>query len=560
MTTPMPGTSRRSFVRTAVWTAPAVTVVASAPAWAASTPMASFGLTRRSPATTSARAFDPGQAQIVSVTVRRSSDGSPVVGRAVTFTLPTSSASWLRLVDDAGASQVASVVVTDDRGVATAPLRVVATSDGSPATVVASSDDSSGTADPVSWTFVQATGGLAPSGPVGFTGKFTGAHLDGRAFTWGTQAGGQLGIGTSASTAFSAEAVSATAPSSLAGRSVVALAAGDEHMLALTTDGVVHTWGRSTYGQRGDGSVGTDLLVPGTVSATGASSLAGRTVVAVAAGSFFSLALASDGTVHAWGRNDAGQLGDGAVITPGDTSINRSVPVQVLTTGSSSLAGRRVVAIAAGNGHSIALDSDGNVHTWGRNASGILGQGTTGGTVSTPGRTASTTGTAAGVTAVAAGANYSLALVTDGTVHTWGTNAQGQLGSSVGATSSTPTPVDTGTQSSLNGRSVVAIAGGQQHALAIASDGTVHTWGANGAGQLGWGGTTNQRVPGAVATDGSSSLAGRTIVAASGMRNTSHVLTADDTFHSWGFDTTGERGDGAGDTTSGTPGLVVGIA
>ncbi len=547
-----PRTSRRTVIRTTLWTAPAVSVVATAPAWAASTG-ASVAMARRTPTTASARAFDPGQAQGVSVVVTDPLNGSPVVGRAVTFTLATPAPTWLRLVDSAGVAVTSVVVASDARGVATAPVLVVGVAAGTTADVVASLSDPSGTVSPVSWSFAQAARGLSPSGPVGTAGRFTGAYADGRAFTWGTQTEGQLGVGSSASIAYLPAAVSATAPSTLAGRDVLSLAAGDEHMLALTADGTVHGWGRSTYGQLGNGTT-TSNLVPGAVSTAQGSSLAGRTVTAIAVGAFFSLALASDGTVHAWGRNSDSQLGDG-------TTDSRSLPVQVGTMVGSSLEGRRIVAIAAGNGHSIALDAEGNLHSWGRNASGILGQGTVGGVRAVPALVSSTTGTQAGVTAVAAGANYTLALAVDGTVHAWGTNAQGQLGSSatLGGALSVPTPVATTGSSSLAGKSVVAIAGGQQHALAVASDGTLHSWGANGASQLGWGGTTNQGLPGAVATGSPSSLAGRTIVAASGMRSTSFALAADGTFHSWGSDANGERADGDGVSSGATPTQVVGI-
>src|SRR5207244_1016796 len=63
-----------------------------------------------------------------------------------------------------------------------------------------------------------------------------------------------------------------------------------------------------------------------------------------------------------WGANSLGQLGDG-------TTTNRNAPVQ--PTGPSS-----VVSVAGGNNFSIAVSSDGKVWTWGDNANSQLGDGT----------------------------------------------------------------------------------------------------------------------------------------------------------------------------------------
>ena len=70
------------------------------------------------------------------------------------------------------------------------------------------------------------------------------------------------------------------------------------------------------------------------------------------------LASGGDGTVWAWGRNSAGQLGDGS-------NTDRNSPVQV-----SNLSD--IIAIAASS-HSLALKSDGTVWAWGYNRYGQLG-------------------------------------------------------------------------------------------------------------------------------------------------------------------------------------------
>ena len=70
----------------------------------------------------------------------------------------------------------------------------------------------------------------------------------------------------------------------------------------------------------------------------------------------------------AWGYNNYGQLGDG-------TTVNRSQPVTVQISAGTPLQG--VVAVAAGNSHSLALKADGTVLAWGYNGNGQLGDGGT---------------------------------------------------------------------------------------------------------------------------------------------------------------------------------------
>ncbi|NLI74764.1 MAG: regulator, partial [Euryarchaeota archaeon] len=120
-----------------------------------------------------------------------------------------------------------------------------------------------------------------------------------------------------------------------------------------------------------------------------------NTSPAITAGTFHSIALKSDGTVWAWGRNSNGQLGIG-------NTTNRHSPVQVpgLTD---------VTAITAGYYHSIALKSDGTVWAWGLNNYGQLGIGNTTdqhSPVQVPGLT--------DVTAITAGHYHSIALKSDG--------------------------------------------------------------------------------------------------------------------------------------------------
>ncbi len=321
-------------------------------------------------------------------------------------------------------------------------------------------------------------------GKVVFSGAAGGSHslavtADGTAVSWGLNTNGQLGDGgTTASNVpvgISITGVPAT-------RHVVAVAAGLSHSLALLSDGNIVAWGLNTNGQLGDGT-NTQRTSPANVSVLGV--LSGRTVVAIAAGNSHSLALCSDGTVAAWGLNTNGQLGN-------SSNSASNVPVAV-TTVSSALSGKNVIAIAAGANHSLALCSDGTVAAWGLNGNGQLGIG---GTVSQNKPFAvSTAGVLNGkfVTMIAGGGSHSIALCSDGTTTAWGWNTSGQLGNGNNAQSSLPVLVTS--SGALNSKFVFMISAGISHSVAHCTDGTVATWGANSNGELGNNNTTSSNVP-----------------------------------------------------------------
>ena len=225
---------------------------------------------------------------------------------------------------------------------------------------------------------------------------------------------------------------------------VMQIAAGAYHSLALKNDGTVVAWGSNSNGQ---------TSVPGGLS----------TVVQIAGGNSHSLALKSNGTVVAWGDNSSGQrnvpagLSNAVQIAGGYShSLVRKSDGTVVAWGSNSNgqtsvpAGLgNVIQIAAGGFHSLALKSDGTVVAWGYNSSGQ-----------------STVPAGLGnVVRIAAGTFRSLALKSDGTVVAWGSNSSGE--------STVPTGLG----------NVVQIAGGSYHTLALKTDGTMVTWGDNSSSQ-----------------------------------------------------------------------------
>jgi alpha-tubulin suppressor-like RCC1 family protein len=291
---------------------------------------------------------------------------------------------------------------------------------------------------------------------------------DNFAVAWGQNNRGQLGNGTIVDAALP---VTVERPEGvLAGKTIFALSAGYLHSCALLHDGTVAAWGYNVQGQLGLGHLNSSP-VAARVDHTGA--LAGRTVIAIAAGAFHNLALCDDGSIVSWGMNNHGQLGTG------DRQM-RAAPALVEPLG--ALAGKRVVAVTAGFYHSLALCDDGTVVGWGYNDEGELGDDTA--RTSLLPVAVDVSGALAGksVTRISAGQYHSLALCTDGTLVAWGYNARGQLGDGTASDRHSPTAVTlTGVAA---GGAIRSISAGGSHNLARLTDGRLAGWGDNARRQL----------------------------------------------------------------------------
>ncbi len=197
--------------------------------------------------------------------------------------------------------------------------------------------------------------------------------------------------------------------------------------------------------------------------------LAPDDAVQVAAGGSHSLALQRGGKVWAWGYNVAGQLGDGTT-----QARPRAVPV-LSEAGSGQLSG--VAQLAAGWYHSLALLPDGTVLSWGRNADGELGDGTR----TARSRPVRVRGLAK-VRFIAAGVDFSAAITQDGSLWAWGRNGRGQLGN--GSTQSSAVPQRVLGEDGTPLSNIVSVSLGSEFALALRSDGVALAWGSNQDGQL----------------------------------------------------------------------------
>ena len=288
------------------------------------------------------------------------------------------------------------------------------------------------------------------------------------------------------------------------------IACGNNHTVALKTDGTLWSWGYNGEGQLGTNDTRT-RSTPVTIF------LGGTNWKSIACGRLHTIAIKTDGTLWSWGYNFYGNLGD-------NTRTYRSTPVTTL------LGGTNWKSIASQRYHTVALKTDGTLWSWGYNQFGQLGNFSSGSTAS---RSTPVTTLLGGNNwkSIASGYAYTVALKTDGTLWTWGENFNGQLG--VNDTTTRSTPVTT----LLGGTNWKSIASGYGHILAIKTDGTLWCWGLNGYGNLGVNDTTYRSTP--VTT-----LLGGTNWKSISCGDKRHIiaLKTDGTLWSWGDNFYGQLG------------------
>lgn len=304
---------------------------------------------------------------------------------------------------------------------------------------------------------------------------------DGSVWTWGYNANGRLGDGTT---------VQKTTPIQVGGLTdVVEVVAGDAHTLALKRDGTVWAWGYNFFGQLGAGSFDfTDRTSP--VQVTGLTN-----VVAIAAGGKGSMALKSDGTVWVWGdyknwlyssMSSADWTATGGASGP--YSVPGLVDVASISAGGSSNTG-------ADDDVCLALTADGQLYAWGYNSWGQLGQGNLN-TKYLPTLVSALAGK--NIISMSTSGSHVVALTDDSQQWAWGLGYSGQLGDGMSGTepgqsyyhySSLPIASATGLTNVLD------VAVGGAHTIALTADLTYSAWGANSGGRLGNGNTADQSNP-----------------------------------------------------------------
>lgn len=225
------------------------------------------------------------------------------------------------------------------------------------------------------------------------------------------------------------------------------------HVLAVTENGDLYSWGHGGYGQLGHADI--DKSAPVLVK----SNLGDRKVTQVACGSYHSLALTANGEVYGWGSNNCGQLGTGS-------TSNQNVPRRI----TGILNSKRVASVSCGQSFTVARTDEGELFSWGYNGNGQLGIG------NTANQQLPCKIQIGGMKIIAkalCGMAHVMALSDIGELYSWGANSYGQVGVGTTLNTSMPTLIN-----AVDGRWLDIAAHHYNHiSAAITSTGQVFMWG-----------------------------------------------------------------------------------
>ena len=312
---------------------------------------------------------------------------------------------------------------------------------------------------------------------------------------------------------------------------IVMVANGTNYTMVLLKNGTVWACGYNQKGQLGNGTNSNKRNFIQCKTATGYLT----NVVAIAAGSYYSAALLSNGEVWSCGENIYGQLGDG-------TLLNKNIFVQATIEDGTALTD--VKLISCSDEHVMVIRGNEN-HVWtcGRNTHGQLGIGTT---LAGAGRFVQAKHSSSNVVknalAIYGGGWSSAIVLQDGTVWTCGLNVYGNLG--IGNTSDMTYFVQAKQDNiSTNLTNVKEISGGNLHFIALKGDGTVWSTGLDDYGVLGNGNLGNTTVFTQCRETSTKFLTGvKTII---GQRMHNLAIKTDGTLWGCGYNADGQFGNGS---------------
>jgi len=254
----------------------------------------------------------------------------------------------------------------------------------------------------------------------------------------------------------------------------IAVGGGGYQIHAAGLDGTLFSWGNPDLASFGDGKAPYDGPIHQPVPAKKGWGIA--QVVQIVGGAHHTLALTNAGGVWAWGDQTQGQLGNGVVKSPSNNLAHiLTTPVEITR----NFTGSRIIRLAAGSNHNLALDSEGQVWAWGSSAYGQLGLGNTI-RQTKPVKVAASLLGGSRIVGIACSSFSSFAVSESGVVWAWGNNERGALGDGTFTSRSSPVTVldaMTGSPHSFRGEKITQITAGSDQVFVLTIEGNLWTWG-----------------------------------------------------------------------------------
>jgi alpha-tubulin suppressor-like RCC1 family protein len=310
---------------------------------------------------------------------------------------------------------------------------------------------------------------------------------------------------------------------------VVQIVTSNSDDYALDNTGAVWVWGAGTNGEFGNGTKVKFDSTPQEVTFP-----AGVTIASLPSPMPFntSLAIDTNGNVWGWGYNSFSQLclSNTSILKP------RELPLSNVT-------------MASGAGDHTIFDENGSLVACGSNGNGDLGDGNTNKSA-TPQAVVGLPNEA--IQSVTTSWRNSGVVMSDGTYYNWGFNSDGELGNGKGKASDVPVQVKL--QAAVADASEGGSYGGNGQTIVLLSDGTVWSWGTNKNGQLGNGKTTNSAYP--IQVDVPSGVTFTQVVSGGA---SDYAIDSNNQVYSWGQNNYGQLGNGQESSGSVTLPVVIGL-
>lgn len=313
--------------------------------------------------------------------------------------------------------------------------------------------------------------------------------------------------------------------------SIGMFAAGGQNAMIVTTTDDVLSWGDWQRGASGSGGGSSPAQI-----AQGAIPV-DADIVDADYGLWNGYVLASDGSVYSWGMNSSGELGDNSFPAVAESSVSVKVSQGAIPSGV------KATSVVAGSGNAGVVTDSGWIYTWGSGVSGINGDGTTAWRDEPVALVQGQIPAGVTLTQLAIGNGNGYALGSDGWIYSWGANFEGALGngSTSGPDQTSPVRVSQGAVPA--GVTFTQIAAGNYSAYGLGTDGNVYSWGYNGNGLLGIGDTVTPRINVPALVTGGDLPAGVTVTKVIASELHAMIVASDGNVYSWGNNESGQLGN-----------------